>query len=65
MKTTTAQQHANAYMTSIGPKVWAVVGKWNATDAERTMHTGLTHRQAKASARAIREAFGYASVVKK
>ena len=64
MNTTTARQHANAYMSNAGPKVWAVVGKWDAADALRTMHTGLTNRQAKASARAIREACGYANVVK-
>jgi hypothetical protein len=64
MKTTTAQQHANAYITSVGQKVWAVVGKWNAAESTRSMHTGLTYRQAKSTARAIREAFGYADVVK-
>ena len=64
MKTVTARQNANAYMTSTGQQVWSVVGKWNAADAEHTMHAGLTHRQAKASARAIREACGYANVIK-
>ena len=64
MKTYTAKQHANAYMSNTGPKVWSVVGKWAAVDAERTMHSSLTYRQATASARAIREACGYANVVK-
>jgi len=62
MKTSTARQHANAYMTT-GKQTWSVVGKWQAAETARTMHTGLTYRQAKASARAIREAGGYADAV--
>jgi hypothetical protein len=64
MNINTTRQFANAFATSAGPQIWEVVGKWNAAEAVRTMHTGLTYRQAKASARAIREACGYANVVK-
>jgi hypothetical protein len=64
MKTTTARQHAKAYMSNTGPRVWDVVGKWKSSDATHTMYAGLTSRQAKASARAIREACGYAIAVK-
>jgi len=64
MKTATARQHAEAFMVNAGPKVWAVVGKWDAAEPVRPMQAGLTYRQARATARAIREACGYANVVK-
>jgi hypothetical protein len=64
VKASTAGQMANAFMKNTGPKEWSVVGKWKLSDTDHTMHTGMTYRQAKATARAIREAFGYANVVK-
>ena len=64
MKASTARQHINAYACNTGPKVWCVVGKYEAGQPVRTMLSGLTYRQAKANARAIKESCGYADVVR-
>jgi hypothetical protein len=64
MRQATAAQLANATFANVGQKVWSVVGKWSATEQTRTLARGMNYREAKATARSIREACGFANVVK-
>lgn len=66
MKNSTARQLINATASALsgnGKAVWVVEYKYNTTD--KLVYSQLmTYREAKAQARCIREAMGYASVIK-
>jgi hypothetical protein len=67
MKNVTARQMANAQYAANAGKgraIWIVRSKWGRTEKEN-VSSPMTYREAKAQARAIIEACGYASVERK
>lgn len=63
MTAAATRQFLNA-STATGPATWSVVGKWTAGESVRTIYSNLTYRMAKAMARSMRNACGYANVVR-
>jgi len=62
MKTATHRQIANAVFAAQGkPRTWVVIQQWFAQN-EGKPSAPMTYREAKAIARATRQAGGYASV---
>lgn len=62
--TATQKQLTNALQDNRGPKTWGVESKWSADARLKLSHVGLTHRQAKALARSMREGCGFANAVR-